>query len=149
MLDSILGPDAIEWNGTHYKTILSAKETAGSMSIVDSVSPAGSGPPRHVHHDCDETFVVLTGECEVWIEGKSRTVGPGQTAFIPRGRQHTFQILGDMPSRHLVILSPGGFEAFFDDMAAGQYQIPAQMEEIVAIAAKHHLEFTGPPLGAE
>ena len=36
---------AIEWLGVQYKTILSAEQTGGTMSIVDSWSPAGSGPP--------------------------------------------------------------------------------------------------------
>jgi hypothetical protein len=52
-----------------------------------------------------------------------------------------------MPSRHLVILTPGGFEDFFADMAAGKFQIPQDMDRIAESARRHHLRFTGPPLG--
>jgi quercetin dioxygenase-like cupin family protein len=147
MTDSILGADAIEWLGVHYKTILKSTETAGAMSIVDSVSPPKSGPPRHIHHNADETFIMLTGDAEFWLEGNSFTRGPGETVFIPRGKEHTFQVISDVPSRHLVILTPGGFEDFFAEMAIGQFQIPEEMPAIEERAKRHNLSFTGPPLG--
>ena len=115
---------SIEWRGVHYKTILAADETDGTLSIVDSLTPVGSGPPRHVHQAEDETFVMLTGTCKVWLEGVETIVGPGESVFVPRGREHTFKVIGDEPSRHLVILTPGGFENFFAEMAEGQFEIP-------------------------
>ncbi len=116
------------------------------MSIVDSWSPAGSGPPRHVHANEDETFVMITGTCKVWIEGEEILAGPGESVFIPRGKNHTFKVVGDEPSRHLVILTPGGFEGFFADMAASQFQIPDDTPAIEASAQRHNMTFTGPPL---
>lgn len=138
--------DAVEWLGVRYKTILSPGQTGGAISIVDSWSPAGSGPPRHVHENEDETFVMISGHCRVWIEGDETIVGPGASIFVPRGRNHTFKVTGDEPSRHLVILTPGGFEGFFAEMAAGRYRIPEDMPAIEESARRHNLRFTGPPL---
>ena len=138
--------DAIEWLGVQYKTILSPEQTGGAMSIVDSWSPVGSGPPRHIHEREDETFVMLSGTCKVWIDGQETLAGPGESVFIPRGTNHTFKVLGEEPSRHLVILTPGGFEGFFADMARGQLRIPEDMPAIEESARRHHLSFTGPPL---
>lgn len=146
MLDADLGDSAIEWNGTRYKTILKTKDTGGAMSIVDSVSQPGSGPPRHVHHDADEVFVTLTGDAEFWLDGERLHCGPGQSVFVAKGKNHTFRIVSDVPSRHLIILTPGGFEDFFEEMAAGQFAIPADMARIMEVAARYQLEFTGPPL---
>ena len=87
--------DAIEWLGVKYKTILTTEQSGGAMSIVDSWSPAGSGPPRHIHAGEDETFVVITGTCKVWIAGEERLAGPGESVFIPRGIEHTFKVVGD------------------------------------------------------
>lgn len=148
MKDSILGADAIEWLGVHYRTILSSAETGGRMSITDSVSPPASGPPRHIHHDADETFVMLSGEVEVWLEGDCYFRGPSETMFIPRGSEHSFRVVGESPARHLVILTPGGFEGFFSEMAAGQFRIPQDMATIEQIAERYHLSFTGPLLCA-
>lgn len=134
------------WLGTSYRTLLSDAETGGGMSIVDSTSPPGSGPPRHVHKVEDETFVILTGQVKFWMEGEESERGAGETMFIPRGKAHTFRVSDDGPSRHLLILSPGGFEGFFAEMILQQYRIPEDMDRVVEIAARFNLEFTGPPL---
>ena len=139
-------PQSIEWLGVRYKTILRPEDTGGAMSIVDSLSPVGSGPPRHIHHNEDETFVMITGSCKLWIEGAESVAGPGECISIPRGTEHTFKVIGTVPSRHLVILTPGGFEGFFADMAKGQFQVPADMPAIEESASRHNLTFSGPPL---
>lgn len=149
MDNELSGPGVLEWLGVRYKTILSASESGGAMSIVDSLSPAGSGPPRHVHEREDEAFVLLSGECEFWLEGQTFTRAAGEATLIPRGREHTFRVAGGQPCRHLIILPPGGFEGFFADMANGRFRIPEDMEQVGASAARHSLRFTGPPLGAE
>ncbi len=141
-----LGPGAIEWLGVLYRTILDTAATGGAMCIVDSVSPEGSGPPRHIHANEDETFVLLSGGCAFWLEGETFTKGPGETVFIPRGKEHTFRALGPGPCRHLLILTPGGFEGFFAEMAAGRFAIPEDMAAIEESGARHGLTFTGPPL---
>ena len=149
MHEVLTGPGVIEWLGFRYKTTLTAAETGGAMSIVDNLNPAGSGPPRHVHEREDETFVILTGECEFWLEGQTLLKRAGESVFVPRGREHTFRVVGGQPSRHLIILTPGGFENFFAEMAEGGFRIPEDMEQIGASAARHGLRFTGPPFGAE
>lgn len=149
MKDTFLGTDAIQWLGVHYRTILTTAATDGAMSITDSVSPPGSGPPRHVHHDADETFVMLSGDAEFWLAGERFTRGPSQTVFVPRGSEHTFHVVSDVPARHLVILTPGGFEGFFVEMAKKQFRIPEDMPAIAEIAARYHLTFSGPPLAMD
>ena len=149
MHEELSGPGVVEWLGVRYKTILPAAATGGATSIVDSLSPAGSGPPRHVHEREDEAFVLLTGECEFWLEGQTFTKRAGESVFVPRGREHTFRVVGDQPSRHIIILTPGGFESFFAEMAQGGFRIPEDMEQIGASAARHSLRLTGPPLGVE
>jgi quercetin dioxygenase-like cupin family protein len=148
MPDDVLAADPVEWLGVTYRTLLSSDATGGAMSITDSVSPSGSGPPRHIHHGEDETFVILSGECEFWVAGETFRRREGETAFVPRGTEHTFRVVGDQLSRHLLILTPGGFEGFFVEMARGRYRIPDDMEQIVECAARYGLSFTGPPLNA-
>lgn len=139
-------PVTHEWLGVTYRTILTAAQSGGAMSVTDSVSPAGSGPPRHIHHREDEAFVILTGSCEFWLAGETLRKGAGETVFIPRGTEHTFRASAEGPSRHLVILTPAGFEGFFAEMAKGGYRIPEDMAAIAEAASRFHLSFTGPPL---
>lgn len=138
----------ISWLGATYRTILTQADSNGTLSIVDSESPLHSGPPRHVHDREDEIFIVLTGQLDFRLDGQRFTKLAGETAFVPRGKEHTFRVTGSGPSRHLIILTPGGFEGFFADMAAGQFRIPEDMPQILQSAESHSLRFTGPPLEA-
>lgn len=88
----------------------------------------------------------LTGEIGFWLDGKIQVCGAGSSVFIPRGTPHTFLVLSNTSSRHLVIMTPGGFEGFFVEMAAGQFAIPADMPQIEESAARFNLSFVGPPL---
>lgn len=45
MHTSGLGPGSVEWLGAHDRTLLSATDSDGGISVVDSVSPPNSGPP--------------------------------------------------------------------------------------------------------
>jgi quercetin dioxygenase-like cupin family protein len=134
----------LEWGGTTYRTILSTGDSGGAMSIVESVCPAQSGPPRHVHAREDETFVILEGEVEFWLDGRTFRRRPGGTAFVPRGADHTYKALTD--ARVLVVLTPGGFEGFFAEMARGAFRVPEDMPAVLESAERHHLAFTGPPI---
>lgn len=140
--------DFLDWQGVKYRTILATDATGCAISITHSVSPAGSGPPRHIHHGEDETFYIRTGHCDFWLEGKVFHKGPGETMFVPRGQSHTFLVPDGAPCDHLTIMTPGGFEGFFADMAAGQFRIPEDMANVVAAAGRYGMSFTGPPLSA-
>ena len=142
----ILGPDALEWMGTTYRILLGAADTGGKVAIFESVTPSGEGPPLHKHGDADEAFVVLSGDVEFWVDGTRTTCGPGQAAFVARGREHSFRVCSENPARMFTMLSPGGLEEFFREMAVAGYRLPQDMGRVLPIAGKFHLEFTGPPL---
>ena len=142
MRDFIADEGWIDWQGVKYRTILQVP----GLSVIDTYSPAGSGPPRHVHDDADELFVLVEGRVEIWLEGETQVLQAGQSARIPKGAEHTFRVTDDGPARKYVILAPGGFEDFFAEMSAGGFAIPADMDAIQESAGRHHLRFTGPPL---
>jgi quercetin dioxygenase-like cupin family protein len=139
---------AVEWMGTQYKILLTPDQTGKNIGMFESLDQPGYGPPRHIHHQEDETFYVLTGDVEFWMKGCSTTHGPGDVVFIPRGVEHTFRISSETPARMLTIMTPGGFENFFIEMEANRLRIPDDMKQVVSIGEKYHMSFTGPPLGA-
>lgn len=138
--------DSVVWNGVTYHIRLNVAATGGRLSIFESEDQPGYGPPRHVHHQEDETFLVLDGEVAFLLGETSQTCLPGDTVFVPRGTVHTFCVRGHKPARMLTVMTPGGFEGFFREMSKGAFRIPQDMAQIVAIASAYHLEFTGPPL---
>lgn len=142
-------PDTVHhWNGTLYRTILGTAETGGALSITYGEAGPFLGPPAHMHDHEDEIFIVLEGEMTFEVAGARFSRGPLGTAFVPRGTPHSF-ITGAHGARCLTVLTPGGFEGFFAEMARNQFQMPQEMAAVAEIAARYGSRFTGPGLAQQ
>jgi quercetin dioxygenase-like cupin family protein len=98
--------------------LLRSEDSAGQVGMVVNTVPAGwAGPPLH-HHDFDEAFYVLAGRLTFQLGDVLRPAGPGALVFAPRGSVHTLANHGDTEARYLLVITPGGFERYFDRMAA-------------------------------
>ncbi len=146
-MDVAVQPVTVEWMGTRYRILLT-DSNPGSAGVFESFDQPGYGPPRHIHNAEDETFYVLSGSVEFWMGGMTTRHGAGDLVFVPRGVEHAFRIAGNSAARMLTILTPGGFERFFVEMARKSLRIPDDMRAISEVAERYHLTFTGPPLGA-
>ena len=135
----------VAWLGTDYTITIDRQDSGGIVGMFEAMVPAGEGPPIHVHHNEDEVIHVLAGEYEFWLDGATRRLGPGASVFLPRGVPHTFRVVGKVPGRNIAVLTPGGFEAFFVDVAAKNLRIPDDIGELTTIAERYGLEFLGPP----
>jgi quercetin dioxygenase-like cupin family protein len=142
-------PDTVhEWSGTRYRTVLSTAETGGAMSIIHGVADPFNGPPMHVHDHEDEVFIVLEGEITFDLAGQRFTRGPMGTAFLPRGTPHSF-VTGPNGARCLTVLTPGGFEGFFAEMARGGFQLPQNSAAVTEIAARYGSHIVGSGLAQQ
>jgi quercetin dioxygenase-like cupin family protein len=119
-------------------------QTGGLFSLSETRTPAGSGPPPHVHEREDEMFFVLEGEFSVTIGNETTTAAPGTFVFAPRGIPHAY--VANVPSRHLTIVSPPGFERFLAD--AGEAAI-AGPQALAAVAARYGVTLLDSSSGAD
>jgi quercetin dioxygenase-like cupin family protein len=100
------------------KVLLRSEQTGGEVAVVEVVASVGrTGPPLH-HHDFDESFYVLDGELTFQLAEELFTRGPGELAFAPRGAIHTYANLSGADARALIVITPAGFERYFDRIAA-------------------------------
>jgi quercetin dioxygenase-like cupin family protein len=118
------------------------RETGGAFSIVEHPVKPGALVPPHVHAREDEYSFVLEGEIGARIGDRELSGGPGAYILKPRGVPHTFWNAGPAPARLLEIISPAGFERFFEEMAA---LIPADglpdFEKAAELGARYGLSF--------
>ncbi len=133
------------WLGTHYTITVDRRDSGGTVGMFIGEVPAGSGPPIHIHHNEDEVIHVLDGEYQMWLDGAVSLLKPGQSVFLPRGVPHTFRIVSPTPGRNIAVLTPGGFEQFFPDVAARNLSIPQDMAALAALGDRYGIEFLGPP----
>ena len=64
----------------------------------------------------------------------------GDLVFKPRDQWHTFWNAGDEPCRILEIISPSGFEKYFNEMVDLIADGPPDIEKLVALGARYGLE---------
>jgi len=98
-------------------TVTSA-DSNGELLALEYVAPAGfAGPPPHIHERTDELFYVLEGAITGHLAGQTVRIAQGGTLFVPRGVPHTFSNPNDAPGRYLIVMTPAGFEGYFDELA--------------------------------
>ena len=143
---TIPGTDAIMLKAT-------GEETGGSIGFLEATSAPGTGPPRHIHHSCDELFYVLEGEFLFLVGERQVSALPGTFVFIPRGTVHAAKVSGTEPGKVLAAYIPGGLERSFEEFA----QLRTEQGEdanrstgrgrtVAEINEKYDSEFVGPPL---
>jgi quercetin dioxygenase-like cupin family protein len=119
---------------------LRAEQTGGRLGVVEQRIPAGyPGPAMHVHPDFDETFVVLEGTLAFCADGEAYDADAGSVAFVPRGTPHTFANRSSDAARCLVVVNPGGFERYFEQLALAVMRAggPPAPDEITALGIAH------------
>lgn len=117
-----------------------SEDTNGTYGLVEQIVPAGfPGPPLHVHPEFEETFYVIDGHIAVRVGDEAHEAGPGSVAVVPRGTPHTFANPTDRPVRMLVLVTPGGFERYFEALAAavGERGGYPPAEELIALSLAH------------
>jgi len=130
--------------GESVTILVDGTNSSGTCTQWIEETPPGGGPPPHRHRNEDEMFHVLSGRV-AFFDGRTGNwteLGPGGSAFMPRGSVHTFKNVGDETSRMLLTTTPSGFETFFGRCAevfarAGEPDMP----RIMAISAEHGIEF--------
>jgi quercetin dioxygenase-like cupin family protein len=129
-------PETIRIGGLELRFLRDKHDTGGSLDMFEmDVPPEGRMPVPHYHRDWDETVYGLIGTVTFTVDGALRTVGPGDTLFIPRGVVHGFENRSGAPATGLCVLTPGilGPEYFREIalLATGGPPDPAKMREVM------------------
>src|SRR3979490_3219787 len=101
--------------GIGIRFMVDGAESGGGFSLVEHpMEPRALAAPLHRHSREDEYSFVLEGRVGADLGGEIVYGEVGDLLFKPRGHGHTFWNGGDAPARILEIISPAGFEKFFD-----------------------------------
>ncbi len=120
---------------------VNSRDTNGVFSVVEVVTPPQGKVALHVHEREDELVYVLEGTLEVTLGDQTMTATTGVLALLPRGIPHGFTNVGDSPSRVLDTILPGGFDAYFDEMAALHSKGEPDPEEVDALSRKYGIRY--------
>jgi mannose-6-phosphate isomerase-like protein (cupin superfamily) len=107
-------------------------ESGGGFSLVEHpIPPRTLVAPLHIHEREDEYSYVLEGRMGAQLGEDVVFAEAGDLVFKPRNQWHTFWNAGDTSCRILEIISPAGFEHFFNEL--GEQMAEAQAVSVAAI----------------
>ncbi|MEV5838789.1 cupin domain-containing protein [Nocardia sp. NPDC052112] len=132
---------------------LYSRDNGGEVAILEHPFEVGfiTAPHRHTHED--EHSIVLEGEIGFRSDDDEVVLEPGGYITKPRGQMHAMWNAGSVPGRIVEVITPGGFETYFRELAellaahdSPEADGPAMHEspEFAELAKKYGLTYGSP-----
>ena len=109
-----------------------------AIEIFDTRGTAGGGPPPHTHK-WEEIYVVLSGEMDVFVNGKTMRLKAGDFAHVPADTPHGYTTLTD--THFLTIVSKGNANQFFKEVSETVEMNPPDIPNMLRVGQKHGITF--------
>jgi mannose-6-phosphate isomerase-like protein (cupin superfamily) len=151
----VVGPGdgkAVDLGSLGVRFMVWSEESGGGFSLVEHpIPPRTLAAPLHRHTNEDEYSYILEGRMGAQLEDEVVHAEVGDLVFKPRDQWHAFWNAGDGPCRILEIISPGGFEHLFEEVAEPRedtgpsldvrYGIEFDFESVGRLCEEHGLTF--------
>lgn len=109
-----------------------------SIEIFDTRGVPGGGPPPHTHQ-WEEIYVVLSGEMDVVVDGKTTRLRPGGYAHVPANTPHGYTTIDE--THFLTIVTKGNAAKFFKQVANEVEMNPPDIQGVLRVGAEHGITF--------
>jgi quercetin dioxygenase-like cupin family protein len=127
------------------------KQTNGQYALFENTLEPQAGPPPHIHSREDESFYILEGEVEFYLDERTVVATPGTFLQSPRGQKHSFKCISSQPAKMLCWATPAGIEQFFaevgtvlDNPSSPPPVTPETIERLVATAPEYGITILPP-----
>jgi quercetin dioxygenase-like cupin family protein len=103
--------------GVRFDYKVTSDDSGGGVAVLEVQIPPRTLVKPHNHTREDEYSVVLAGTVGARLGDRVLEAGTGDALVKPRGTPHAMWNASDEPATVLEILSPGGLEAYFEELA--------------------------------
>ena len=112
---------------------VTAADSGGALAALEVTIPPRTLVKPHNHSREDEFTVVLDGTVGARVGDRVVEAGAGASMVKPRGIPHAMWNAAPEPARVLEVLSPGGLEDYFEELApALRAKVPAAEYDALA-----------------
>ena len=135
------GLEGIAWNilGQTYVP----KEVSEHSFAWHATFPADTFVPPHIHPTQDEFIYMLEGRLELMLDGRVMQAGPGDLVRMPMGLPHGIFNRSGETVKCLFWVSPT--RRLYDLFWAIHSMAEQSPAEVVALSARHEVDFLPPP----
>ena len=143
-MTDVLGPrdgTFLRFGGLGVRFIVRGEDTDGAFALVEHpLEPRALAAALHRHTREDEFSFVLEGRVGAQLGDRLVEAGPGDFVFKRRGERHAFWNAGDEPARMLELISPAGFERYFEELGDILAVEPLDLGALERLRVKYELE---------
>ena len=110
------GPE-YDWSRDRTFVKVSGEDSGGAFALMEDNLKLEFSLGLHVHRQHAETFYILEGNVDFYIDGDWSTATPGTTVHIPPGIPHALVLQDGQTGKLLMIFQPAGFDGFLAEMS--------------------------------
>jgi mannose-6-phosphate isomerase-like protein (cupin superfamily) len=110
------GPN-YDWTRDHTFVKIAAADTGGAYALMEDNLKLEFALGLHLHREHAETFYILDGIVNFYIDGDWLAAEPGACVHIPPGAPHAVDLPAGGTGRMLMIFQPAGFDQFLAELA--------------------------------
>lgn len=129
-----------EWESDHTFVKVSAQDTNGSYTLMEDNLKATFALGLHRHESHAETFYILEGTLDFYVDGDWLRAEQGSCLHIPPGVPHACKVAqGGETARMLMIYQPAGFDQFLAELDEMSENDLNDLDKIEALSMKHDI----------
>ncbi len=103
--------ETFDFHGSKFTIKVLTSETNGNFTVLDVIHPPNLGPGTHIHPRGSETFYIVEGDYEFFLDSKSIMAKAGDVIFVPKAAPHRF--VAGKNGGHSLVISPPELEFYF------------------------------------
>lgn len=139
------GGISYNWENDHVFVKVAASETGGAYTVVEDNLKSTFELGLHLHRYHAETFYILEGSIDFYVDGEWMSAETGACLHIPPGVPHAAKISdGCETARMLMIFQPSGFDGFLAELGQMTEADFADDSVMAALQDKYDIVQIGP-----
>lgn len=122
-----------DWSADHTFVKVSAEDTGGQYTLMEDNLKAGFRLGLHLHRYHAETFYILEGVVDFYVDGEWMAAAAGSCLHVPPGVPHAAVLPEGQTGRMLMIYQPSGFDQYLAELARmpeAEMADPAKMDAL-------------------
>ncbi|QMU53444.1 MAG: cupin domain-containing protein [Nitrosopumilus sp.] len=100
-----------DFHGSQFTIKVLSSESNYQYTVLDVIHAANIGPAEHRYPAGPETFRILEGDYEFFLNGESIKAKVGDVICVPTGALHRF--VAGHNGGHVIVISPPNLEFYF------------------------------------
>jgi len=135
-----MGGTDYEWSSDHTFVKVTAADTDGHYTLMEDNLKSTFALGLHRHDQHVETFYILEGSLDFYVDVDWMTAQAGSCLHIPRGVPHACTLtVGSEAARMLMIFQPAGFDLFLAELGKMSEQNLNNLAKMEALSKKYDI----------